>query len=149
MLLPRNDGNSKKWFCDGVHPASIDRGYRIRLPKEIIEALAKHKVQKLWEYPDPTGPRLILCPPQCQSIYLETAEKHLPASMNAEIAYREFIYGGQLVSFGVQGRILIKQAFRGHFIVKATDDIVVVGLGWFYEVWRERDWRERESNHGT
>jgi len=149
MLPLCNEDILREGFCVGVHYASVDRGYRIRLCKAIIEVMRQHKVQQLWEFPDPTGPRLILCPPQFRNAYVEIAKQNLSAALETEVAYRKFIYAGQPVSFGAQGRILIKQAFRGHLKVKATDDVVLFGTGGWYELWPEKDWTDRDSGHGT
>lgn len=149
MLLPFDDNIIKKGFCCGVDEVSVDSGHRIRLTKSITKILTKHKVHKLWEYPDPSGPRMILCPPQHRSTYIELVTSNLPDSMDAEIADRKFIFAGQPVSFDAQGRILIIPVCRRYLKVKATDVVVIIGVGWWYEVWREKDWAAGSGNNGT
>jgi DNA-binding transcriptional regulator/RsmH inhibitor MraZ len=149
MLPLLDDENLKTGFCVGIHPASVDRGHRITLPKAIIEVLEEHKVKKLWEYPDPRGRRLILCPPQYRSAYLKIARQHLPASMDNEMACRKFIHSGWPIPLRTHGRILIVHAFRGHLLVKATDDLVIFGLGGWYEIWREQEWISKDTGGDT
>lgn len=140
MYLTCDTKNLENGFCRGVDSVSVDRGPRIRLKQRVIEILKKHKVKVLWEYPDPTGPRVILCPGQHRAAYLEVAQKHLPESMAVELACRKFILSGQRVTLDVQGRVSIIGICQEHFEVKATDVVYVVGAGLWYELWREKDW---------
>jgi len=149
MLPPINDHILKNGFCAGVHYASVDRGHRIKLPKVMSEVLEEHGVKELWEYPDPRGRRLILCPPQYRSAYLKIARQHLPASMDNEMACRKFIHSGQPVPVRTHGRILILQAFRRHLLVKPTDELVIFGLGGWYEVWPEQEWTSKDRGGDT
>ena len=135
-----NSGDFEGGICVGIHPASVDRGHRIMLPKAISEVLEEHEVEELWEYPDPRGRRLVLCPPQHRSAYLKVARRHLPASMDYEMACRKFIHSGRPVPVRSHGRILILQPFRGHLLVKPADELVIFGLGGWYEVWPEQEW---------
>jgi len=103
MLPPVNNNNLEKGFCCGICEVSVDSGPRIRLKKGTVELLKKHKVQQLWQYADPTGHRIVLCPPQYRSTYIEVAKQHLLQSMDAEIALRKFIFSGEMVSLDRQG----------------------------------------------
>ena len=140
MLLPLDDNIIKKGFCCGVDEVSVDSAHRIRLTKSITTVLKEHKVQQLWEYPDLSGHRMNLCPPQHRSTYIKLVTSNFPDSMDFEIAHRKFICAGRPISIDAQGRILIIPVCRRYLIVKATDIVVVVGVGWWYEVWREKDW---------
>ena len=96
-----------------------------------------NKYRQLWQYPDPTGPRVILCPSQFRSIYIELAKKHLPESMDPEIALRKFISSGEPICIDSQGRIPILSVCQEQFKVEGTD--------WF-EIWHEKDWQVNDGN---
>ena len=149
MLLPVHCDNIEKGFCCGIYEVSVDSGPRIRLRKVTIDLLKKHKVKQLWQYADPTGPRMILCPPQYRSTYVETAKQHLPKSIDAEIALRKFIFSGELVSLDSQGRIPITPTCQRHLKVKATETVFIVGMGLWYEVWCEKDWLSSGGDNET
>jgi DNA-binding transcriptional regulator/RsmH inhibitor MraZ len=139
MIPPVNNENLENGFCCGTYPVSVDSGPRIRFRKKTVEVLKKQKVKQLWQYLDPTGPRVILCPPQYRSIYVETAKQHLPKSMDFETALRRFIFSGDQIPLNSQGRIPILETCQEHLKVKATDTVFIVGLGLWFEVRREAD----------
>lgn len=140
MLSSLDDSIFKDGFYWGQYEVSVDTGPRVRLNKPIVDMLKKRKVRQLWEYPDPSGPRIILCPPHHQLTYIELAKQHLSQSPDFEKAVRKFIFAGTLVSIDNQGRILITRACRKHLKIEATDSMVIIGTGLWYELWREDDW---------
>ena len=62
MTLPIDDKLIETGFCLGAHDVTVDIGPRIRLPKAVLRVLPDRGVGDVWIYPDPTGPRLIVCP---------------------------------------------------------------------------------------
>jgi DNA-binding transcriptional regulator/RsmH inhibitor MraZ len=149
MLPPDNNKNLEIGFCCGTYEASVDSGPRIRFKKATVKLFKKHKVRQLWQYADPTGNRVILCPPQYRSIYIQTAKPHLPKSMDAEIALRKFIFSGEPVPLSSQGRISILATCQQHLKVKAAETVFIVGMGFWYEVWRYKDWIMSGTNNET
>jgi DNA-binding transcriptional regulator/RsmH inhibitor MraZ len=149
MIQPENNSNYDNGFCYGTYPVSVDSGPRIRLKKGTVLLLQKNKVKQLWQYPDPTGPRFILCPLQFRSTYIETAKQNLPKSMDPEIALRKYIFSGQPVCIDSQGRIPILAACQEQLKVKGTDVVFVVGLGQWFEIWLEKDWVAGSGEAGT
>ena len=148
MIQPENTNNYENGFCYGTYPVSVDSGPRIRLKKSTVKLLRKHKVRELWQYPDPTGPRVVLCPPQFRAIYIEQAKQHLPKSMDTEIALRKYIFSGQPVCIDSQGRIPILAACQEPLKVKGTDVVFIVGLGQWFEIWLEKDWVTESGEAG-
>lgn len=146
MIQPENNKDFEKGFCCGTYQISIDSGHRVRLKKSTVKLLLKHKVDQLWQYPDPTGPRVILCPSQFRSIYIELAKKHLPESMDPEIALRKFISSGEPICIDSQGRIPILSVCQEQFKVEGTDVVIIVGMAFWFEIWHEKDWQVNDGN---
>ena len=140
MFLPINDAIVTDGFCWGLYEATVDAGPRIRLPRAIIRILKQRKVEQLWLYPDPTGPRLIICPGQSRPAYMEAAQENLPKSLEPGEAYRKFICAGECIAFRDHGRVSITAQFNREFKAEAGEQVVIVGVGLWYELWRQDDW---------
>jgi DNA-binding transcriptional regulator/RsmH inhibitor MraZ len=140
MPLPLDDNVVEDGFCWGLYEVTVDRGPRIRLPAGIIKVLESHKVKELWLYPDPTGRRLIICPEQNRPTYIAAAKQNLPDSMEPDEAYRKFICAGEAIPFRGHGRISIAVKFNRDFKAEAGQQVVIVGTGPWYELWRQDDW---------
>jgi len=143
MLPPKNDDNLTNGFCWSFYEVTVDKGPRIRLPAAIIKVLQVHKVTQLWLFSDPTGPRLIICPEQNRPTYVKLAKQNLPASMEFGEAYRHFICTAEAILFKGHGRISIAAKLNREFKAEVGRQVVIVGLGLWYELWRQDDWYER------
>lgn len=127
-------------FCCQTREVTVDTGPRIRLPQAMVRTLQHNAVTELWIYPDPTGPRLILCPAQYRERYITVARANLPGTMSLEEAFRRFICTGEQVSLRHHGRISIAPRYPTDFTVAVGEQVVIVGTGRWYELWREDDW---------
>ena len=145
MLLPLNDDIIKKGFCWGEYEVTVDTGPRIRLNRPIIRGFKGHKVKKIWRYLDPTGPRMIICPAQHREIYIKAAMQNFPSVMGVEEAYRKFICTGEPVLLKDHGRISITEIFNQHIKITSGQQVVILGVGLWYEVWKRND-RMRKAN---
>lgn len=146
MLLPLNGDIFESGFCWGEFEVTLDAGPRIRLPRAVIKVLKEHKVRQLWRFPDPTGPRMIICPGQNRQNYIEVAKQNFPASMEAGEAYRKFICTSKPVTLSDHGKVSITSVCNRHLKVTAGQRVVLVGVGPWYEVWRQDDWRASEKD---
>jgi DNA-binding transcriptional regulator/RsmH inhibitor MraZ len=135
-----DDNSPTGGFCRGGGEITVDRGPRIRLPAAIVRTLTEHEITILWLYPDPTGPRLILCPDQFREEYIELAKRHFPPSMEVAEAYRIFICTGEPVACQNHGRISITTVFNQRWKVARGDRVVIIGVERWYELWRQDDW---------
>ena len=147
LPFPLNDNVIEAGFCWGEYEVTLDTGPRIRLPRSVVKVLKDHEVCRLWRYPDPTGPRIIICPEQSRLTYMKLAEQHLPASMESGEAYRKYICTGEVVLFRDHGRISITAVCNKHMDVVAGQQVVIVGTGLWYEVWKQDEWLGN-SNRG-
>jgi DNA-binding transcriptional regulator/RsmH inhibitor MraZ len=145
MDVPLDDDAFQKGFCWGLDEITVDQGPRIRLPAAVVRTLAQHKVKGLWLYPDPTGPGLIICPDPSREQYIKLAKRHLPSSMKPADAYRTFVCAGESVRFRNHGRISITTAFHQRLKVARGEQVVIIGTGLWYEVWRQEDWPANEE----
>jgi DNA-binding transcriptional regulator/RsmH inhibitor MraZ len=149
MTLPIDDKLFENGYCVGCYVATIDKGPRIRLPRVIITALKKHKVRQLWRFPDPTGARIILCPAQNRQTYVDVVKQNLPPNIDPGEAQRRFICAGTPVTVADHGRVSITLVFNEHIKVVAGEQVVIVGAGQWYELWRQDDWSGGEINNGN
>ena len=140
MLPPIDNKTFDKGFCWGEHRATITDGDRLRLNKEIIEVLIKNKVNELWRFPDPTGSRFILCPPQHYTTYLKTAKDNLPRDMDQEKAYRKYIFSGKLARLNKYNRIRITKICLNEAQLTSGNQVVIYGVCLWWEVWRDDKW---------
>jgi DNA-binding transcriptional regulator/RsmH inhibitor MraZ len=140
MELPFDDDIFRNGYCWGLDEITVDRGPRIRLPTAVVRTLAEHKVVKLWLYPDPTSPGLILCPDPSREQYIKLAKSHLPSSMKPADAYRNFICAGESVDFRKHGRLSITVTFNQRLTVAQGEQVVLLGTGLWYELRRRDDW---------
>ena len=134
MYLLIDDNIIEKGFCWGQFEATIDATSRLRLNNTIVNVLQEQNVFSLWRYPDPTGKSFILCPPQNRTIFLKTAQKCLPESMENEEALRLFIFSGTEAALDAQGRISIIKCCLENAEIKPPKRVVILGVGLWYEV---------------
>lgn len=142
MLLSLDDDIVRDGFCWGLYEITADKGPRIRLPATVIRVLQEHKVTQLCLFPDPTAPRLIICPEQNRRTYIKAVKQNLPASIESDEGYRKFICAGEAIPFRGHGRISIAAKFNREFKVVAGHQVVILGTGLWYELWRQDDWYE-------
>lgn len=140
MDLPFDDDALREGPYWGIDEVTVDQGPRIRLPASIVRTLGQHKVKGLWLYPDPTGPGLIICPDHSRERYIALVRRHLPSSMKPADAFRKFVCTGELVPFRNHGRISIATAFNHGLKVTRGEQVVIIGTGLWYELWRQEDW---------
>jgi DNA-binding transcriptional regulator/RsmH inhibitor MraZ len=140
MILPVDDKLFAKGFCLGVYEVTVDAGPRIRLPRPVARILLDREVERVWVFPDPTGPRLIICPDCSRRIYIKVAQENLPKSSPAGKAYREFICDGRPIALRDHGWISVASFSSEGFTAGADDSVVIVGTGLWYELWRQDDW---------
>ncbi len=140
MLLPFDDKVLNKGFCWGVYESTVDVGPRIRLSRAIVKVLKRHKVSELWRYPDPTGRRIIICPSRSRLTYIKAAKQNLPSSMELEQAYRKFICSGEPIPFKEHGKVSITTGCNENLRITVGQQVVIVGVGFWYEVCRLDDW---------
>ena len=136
-------------YCWGEYEVTVDTGPRIRLNSAIVKVLEEHAVQELWRYPDPTGPRMILCPGQHRSTYMKAAQQNFPSSLEPEDAYRRFICVGKPVRIHSRGKVSITTACKKHCGIKEGEQAVILGVGLWYEVWRWDDWASQTRTGAT
>lgn len=150
MLSSLNNAVIKKGSYWGEYNITVDRGPRIRLNRAIVKLLLKNKVSVLWCYPDPTGPRMILCPDKHQNTYVELAKKHFPSCIDKQMATRKFICCGKSWELKSHGRIQIPPTCACRLRAERGTKLIIVGTGLWYEVWREDDWKsEINDSKGT
>jgi len=145
-MLPLNDDILKSGFFWREFEVTVDVGPRIRLPRFVIKILKDHKVKELWCFVDPTGPRMIICPSQNRQTYIKVAEQNFPALMEAEEAFRKFICTGKQVTLSNQGQVSIPSVCNRYLKIEAGQEIVLIGVGNWYELWRQDDWRASEKD---
>ena len=132
-------------FCWGEDEATITDGDRLRLNDDIVDVLKKHKVKTLYRFPDPTGAKVILCPPKYHVIYMKTAEQKLPKDMDRDEAYRKFIFSGKLAAVKMYNRIRIPKTCMKRAKLKTGTRVVILGVGYWYELWREEVLENKET----
>jgi DNA-binding transcriptional regulator/RsmH inhibitor MraZ len=140
MLDAPNDDIFGEGYCVGVYEVTVDQGPRIRLPRAIVKVLKDHDIEELWRFPDHSGPRLILCPDAQRDYYIERCKKELSTADDPAALYRKFLCPGMPVALKDHGRVSIVSAVRNHMQVVAGDVIVILGVGPWYELWRDEDW---------
>jgi DNA-binding transcriptional regulator/RsmH inhibitor MraZ len=149
MDLPLDNDNLPDGFYWGIHEVTVDEGPRIRLPAAIVRTLSEHRVRELWLYPDPAGPGLIICPDPSRAQYIKLAKRHLPSSMKPADAYRKFICTGERVELRDHGRLSLTTAFHPRLRVARGEQVVILGTGLWYEVWRQDDWLAKDPRPRT
>jgi DNA-binding transcriptional regulator/RsmH inhibitor MraZ len=140
MTLPIDNKPIEMGFCTGIYDVTVDVGPRIRLPRTVLRVLVDHDVKDVWIYPDPTGRRLIICPDPNRPDYVRAARRNLPKFLAAGRAEREFICSARNVVLADHGRLSVASFAPTGFHAAATDLLVIVGTGLWYEVWRQEDW---------
>lgn len=140
MPLPLDDKSVEKGYCFGEYEVTVDVGPRIRLPRPMLKILKERKVQEVWRYPDPTGPRMVICPAQNRLTYIKLVKQHLPESIESDKANRRFICTGEPVILGEHGRVSITSTCKRNIHIEAGQEVVIIGVGLWYEVWRKDDW---------
>ena len=90
---------------------------------------------------------MIICPGQNRHIYIKVAKKNLPANMNPGKAYRKFICVSTLVRISDHGKVSIPSAINKHIKIKAGEQVVIVGVGQWYELWHKDDWLGDGNNN--
>jgi DNA-binding transcriptional regulator/RsmH inhibitor MraZ len=140
MPLPLDDKSVEKGYCLGEYEVTVDVGPRIRLPRPILKVLKDHKVLEVWRYPDPTGQRMVICPAQNRLTYIKLAKQHLPESIEPDEANRRFICTGEPVNLSDHGQVSITLACNRNLNIVAGQQVVIIGVGHWYEVWRQDDW---------
>lgn len=135
-----DDDAFRNGFCWGIHEITVDQGPRIRLPAAVVRTLTEHKVITVWLYPDPESSCLIICPDQSRQQYIKLAKSRLPSSMKSADAYRSFIWAGQPVALRGHGRLSITMVFNRRLTVAKGEQVILLGTGLWYELWRRDDW---------
>jgi DNA-binding transcriptional regulator/RsmH inhibitor MraZ len=146
MSLPIDEKLFAEGYCVGEYEITVDVGPRVRLPRAVLRVLKEHKVRQLWRFPDPSGPRMILCPAQDRLTYIEVAKQNFPASMEAAEAYRKYICTGRPMPLSNSGNLSITSAYNRYLKITAGQRVVLVGVGLWYELWHEDDWAAEGSN---
>ena len=146
MLFPIDDNIFKNGFCWGRFEARVDEASRLRLNKGIITILKENKVRQLWRFLDPLRKGLILCPPQNRQRYIEIAITHFPPKEDNEVSYRKYISTGEPTAFDKQGRISFTAACIEYSKIKPGDQIILLGIGPWYELWSFEEWLARIHN---
>ena len=142
MLCLPSDEQAYQGFCWGTFETTVDTASRIRLNKGVTTVLKANKVRQLWRFPDPTGPRLIFCPPNNKLIYIKAVQKTLGLTEKDAAAWRKFISPGEPAPFDKQGRLALTAACVEHTKIQPGDQVVLVGAGLWYEVWQFDQWVE-------
>ncbi len=140
MLLPIDDNSLENGFCCGEYDVTVDDGPHIRLARSIVATLKENKVAKLWRFQDPTGNRMIICPGLNRKAYLKLAKQHLPESMKTAEAERKFLCTGAPIVLRSHGKVPIPSSCRNRLRIAAGQQAVIVGVGAWYEVWRQDEW---------
>jgi hypothetical protein len=60
--------------------------------------------------------------------------------MDSGEAYRKFVCAGMPVTFAEHGKVSIISAFKRYFDVEAGQQVVLIGVGPWYELWCQDDW---------
>jgi DNA-binding transcriptional regulator/RsmH inhibitor MraZ len=151
MYFLSSDENISHGFCWGRYETAIDTESRIRLNKGIVLVLKEQKVTQLWRFPDPTGIRLILCPPENRLTYVKTAKENFPKSEKLEVAFRKYISPGEPATFDGQGRLILTSACIEHLKIDKNRQMLILGVGLWYEVWHYDRWIRdiHRSSEGT
>ncbi len=140
MSLPIDDNLFEDGDYVGEYEVTVDGGPRIRLPRAVIRLLKGRGVNKLWLFADPTGPRMIICPEPNRKTYIKMAKQSFPASMEATEAYRKYICTGRPMPLSNSGNLSITSAYNRSLKIMAGQRVVLVGVGPWYELWRQDDW---------
>ncbi len=123
----------KSGFCWGEYPARIDDTGRLRLPKAIVDLLAEHGISRLWRCPDPRVKRFVLSPPDHRATFINAVMGRCSDSEDSERAWR-LICSGTDAAIDSQGRITIPKACLEHAEIEPPQQVVVLGVGFSYEV---------------
>ena len=134
MLPPLDNEIFIRGFCWGDYWASVTDSRRLRLNDDIIEILNQKSVHNLWRFPDPTGDKFNLCPPQFHKLYLKLAQKNLPKMMNIEEAFRKYISVGKAAKIDKYNRITLTSACMEQAGIKIGSRVCILGVGYWYEV---------------
>ena len=145
--LPTDNGQNG--FCWGAYITTVAGEPRLRLNKPIIHILKHHKVRSLWLFSDPTGPRVIICPESKRKTYIELAKRNLPREIDYEVAFRKFICNRQQVFIDQQDRIAFSYTWTDYLNVKPGKCVIFLGVGWWYEVWKEDDYTNMLKKDGS
>ncbi len=132
MDLPFDDV-LKNGFCWGEYHARIDDTGRLRLPKAIVDVLAKHGISRLWRCPDPRAKRFVLSPPDHRATFINAVMGRLTDSEDSERAWR-LICSGTDAAVDSQGRITIPKVCLEHAAVEPPQQVTILGVGFWYEV---------------
>ena len=140
MALPLDDKLFEEGFCWGVYEITVDEGPRIRLPRAAAKVLEDHEVERLWRFPDPSGPRMILCPDVNRNAYVKAVKQSLAGAKDHGMAYRRFVCVGEPVTVVGHGRVSITSAVSNHMGITAGRTVILIGIGPWYELWKQDDW---------
>ena len=140
MTLPLDDKLFEEGFYWGVYEITTDNGPRIRLPRDVVKVLEDHKVQQIWRFPDPSGPRMILCPDKNRNTYIKAVKQSLAGAADRSMAYRHFVCAGEPVTVAGHGRVSITSAVTNHMGITAGETAILIGIGPWYELWKQDDW---------
>lgn len=134
---PFDDKILRDGFCWGAHTARIDGTGRLRLPKVIVDTLAKQGISRLWRFPDPRAKRFVLCPPDYRRTFITTVQQHFGEAEEADKAWR-LVCSGTEGCIDSQGRITVPKACLEHTEIEPPQQVKILGLGSVLEVtvWR-------------
>ena len=140
MALPLDDRMFEEGYCIGIYEATVDQGPRIRLPRPVVKVLQERKVHELWRFPDPSGRRMILCPSEHRKCYIQRIKEEFSEVEDPGLAYRRYLCSGTPIAMKNHGRVSIVSAVRNHMLVEAGEVVVILGAGYWYELWKQDDW---------
>ncbi|MGB9673296.1 MAG: division/cell wall cluster transcriptional repressor MraZ [Anaerolineales bacterium] len=122
----------------GQYFHSLDNKGRITVPMKYRELIAnKVIITKGFD------PNLLVMPPEVFENLASQVNEQNYADPNARLLRRFLFSNGETAEVDKAGRILIPQYLRQK--ANLNTDVVIVGVGDFFEIWSAENWTEHEA----
>ncbi len=120
----------------GKYEITVLGDQRLILPSKVIQQLRHHDIDELLIGKLPGSNALIMCPEALWGRWLDKLNSRFP-SLQAYAGARSFLIPWQPIHWDAKGRISLPRRAREHIGITAHDDAILVGTGFYFELWGE------------
>jgi DNA-binding transcriptional regulator/RsmH inhibitor MraZ len=126
---PLRDG-----FFLGTYTSRINSSGKLILVSPFIKPLKEPEIKDLWCYPDPTSPRIILCPSWVREQYIKLAIENFPSTGDPEDHFRKYIFSGTSYPIDFFKRVQISPHCLSHANISPRSSVTLLGMGPWIEI---------------
>lgn len=121
----------------GTYSSRVNSSGKLALVPPFNKSLKEHEVKDLWCYPDPTGFRIILCPPCFRDQYIKLAIENFPSTGDPEDHFRMFIFSGRPCRIDFFSKVLIPTDCLNYAKVYTSRNVTILGMGLWMEIFTD------------